>query len=170
MTNFSHVVKLDKAHKRGRPDAFNASDNERAVIMEVFDLLDLKSFSVQYQVELLINGAYELLGSINAVVVQPSVVSFEPVTTRISEPFSVMLLPSQKRLEDYEEHHEHDDCDVFVDGEYDIGNLSLEYLSLSLPINPRLPGESGDYIEFDPDEKEVKISPLAGLMDRLKDE
>lgn len=138
--------------------------------MEVYDLLDLKALKVQYQVELLINGAYEVLGSLNAVVVQPSSVSFEPVTTKISEPFSIILQPSEKRLQEYDESHPHNDSDIFVDGEYDIGNLALEYLSLSLPTNPRLPGETGDYIEFDETEKKSKLSPLAELADRLKDE
>lgn len=137
--------------------------------MEVFDLLDLKSFTIQFQVEQLINGAYDVCGSLNAVVVQPSSMSCEPVTTSISEPFSIMLVPTQNRLQDYEESHPDEDCDVFVDGEYDLGNLALEYLSLSLPTHPRLPGESGDYIEFDENEKEEKPSPFASLVDKLKD-
>ncbi len=169
MTHFSHVINLEKAHNRGRPESFSASKEQCSSIIEVFDLSDLKSFTVQFQVELLINGAYELRGSLNAVVVQPSAVSCEPVTTSISEPFSIMLVPSQKRLQDYEESHPDDDCDVFVDGEYDLGNLALEYLSLSLPVHPRLPGESGDYIEFDENEKEVVPSPFATLIDKLKD-
>ena len=54
-------------------------------------------------------------------------------------------------------------------GEYDIGNLALEYLSLSLPTNPKLAGESADHIEFDENEKEIVASPFATLMDKLKD-
>ena len=60
-------------------------------------------------------------------------------------------------------------CDVFVDGEYDIGNLALEYLSLTLPENPKLAGETGDHIEFDENEKEAKVSPFSVLSDKLKD-
>jgi uncharacterized metal-binding protein YceD (DUF177 family) len=80
-----------------------------------------------------------------------------------------MLMPSQKRLDEYEESHPDDDCDVFVDGEYDIGNLALEYLSLTLPENPKLAGETGDHIEFDENEKEAKVSPFSVLSDKLKD-
>ncbi len=169
MTYFSHTINLEKAHNRGRPESFTASKEQCVSIMEVFDLLDLKSFTIQFQVELLINGAYDVRGSLNAVVVQPSSMSCEPVITSISEPFSIMLVPTQNRLHDYEESHPDDDCDVFIDGEYDLGNLALEYLSLSLPTNPRLPGESGDYIEFDENEKEVVPSPFANLVDKLKD-
>ena len=82
--------------------------------MEVFDLLGLKSFTVQTQVKQLINGTYEVHGSLNAVVVQSSVVSCEPVTTSISEQFTVMLVPSKKRMQDYEESHPDDDCDVLL--------------------------------------------------------
>jgi uncharacterized metal-binding protein YceD (DUF177 family) len=169
VTYFSHIINLEKAHNRGRPESFTASKEQCSLIMEVFDLLDLKSFTIQFQVELLINGAYNLRGSLNAVVVQPSAVSCEPVTTSISEPFSIMLVPSQKRLHDYEESHPDDDCDIFAEGEYDVGNLSLEYLSLSLPTYPRLPGESGDYVEFDDSKKEEAPSPFATLADKLKD-
>lgn len=169
MTYFSYIINLEKAHNRGRPESFTASKEECGLIMEVFDLLDLKSFTIQFQVELLMNGAYDVRGSLNAVVVQPSSISYEPVTTSISEPFSLMLVPSQNRLRDYEESHPDEDCDIFVDGEYDLGNLALEYLSLSLPTNPRLPGELGDYIEFDENEKEAVPSPFASLVDKLKD-
>ncbi len=149
--------------------SFSASNEQCEQIMEVFDLLGLKSFTVQTQVKQLINGTYEVHGSLNAVVVQSSVVSCEPVTTSISEQFTVMLVPSKKRMQDYEESHPDDDCDVFVDGEYDIGNLALEYLSLSLPETPKLAGETGDHIEFDENEKEATVSPFSALSDKLKD-
>jgi uncharacterized metal-binding protein YceD (DUF177 family) len=169
VTYFSHIIDLEQAHLRGRPMSFSASKDQCEHIMEVFDLLDLKSFTVQTHINQLINKTYEVNGSLNAVVVQSSVVSCEPVTTSISEQFTVMLMPSQKRLDEYEESHPDDDCDVFVAGEYDIGNLALEYLSLSLPTNPKLAGESADHIEFDENEKEIVASPFATLMDKLKD-
>ncbi len=168
MDFFSHIIDLEDAANRGRPASFNASPEQWAQIIEIFDLLALKSFTVQSQVTKLINGSYEVHGSLNAVVVQPSVVSYEPVTTTISEPFLVMLVPSQKRLDDYEAAHPDIDCDVFKDGEYDIGNLALEYLSLSLPTQPKLVGESGDHREFDETEKQSKPSPFAVLSDKLK--
>jgi len=166
---FSHVIDLEQAHLRGRAMSFSASKEQCEQIMEVFDLLDLKSFSVQTQVKQLINKTYEVHGSLNAIIVQSSVVSCEPVTTSISEQFTVMLMPSQKRMDEYEESHPDDDCDVFVDGEYDIGNLALEYLSLSLPENPKLDGETGDHIEFDENETEPKVSPFSVIIDKLKD-
>jgi uncharacterized metal-binding protein YceD (DUF177 family) len=169
VTDFSHIVDLENAYNRGRPESFQATEVHRQTIVEMFDLLELKSFSVQFQVEKQINNTYNLQGSINAVVVQPSVVSFEPVTTAVSEQFTVVLVPSQKRLEDYEESHPDDDSDVFKDGEYDIGTLALEYLSLSLPDQPKLPGENANYQEFDPTENTPKPSPFASLVDKLKD-
>lgn len=166
MNYFSHVIDLENASERGRPDSFMATKEQCEQIMEVFDLLDLKSFTVQSQVHLLGDGIYELLGSLNAVVVQPSIVSCEPVTTSISEPFTVRLVPSQKRMVDYESSHPDDDCDVYENQKYDLGNLALEYLSLSLPTHPKLVGESGDHIEFD---EEEKPSPFAVLNDLKKE-
>ncbi len=168
MTEFSYIVDLENAYNRGRPESFQATDEHNRTIVEMFDLLELRSFSVQFHVEKQINKTYILQGSINAVVVQPSVVSFERVTTKISEQFTIVLLPTQKRLADYEESHPDDDSDVFVDGEYDVGGVALEYLSLCLPDNPKLPGENADYIEFDETETVAKVSPFASLVDKLK--
>ncbi len=169
MTDFIYIVDLESASNRGRPESFHANDAHRQNIIEMFNLLDLKSFSVQFHVTKEINNTYLLQGSINASVVQLSVISFEPVRTKISEQFSVVLVPSQKRLAEYEESHPDDDSDVFVEGEYDIGNVALEYLSLCLPDNPKLPGESNDYKEFDASKNISKLSPFAGLIDKLKD-
>ncbi len=169
MNYFSHIIDLDEADKRGRPTSFSASKGQCEQIMEVFDLLELKSFTVQTQVKALINGAYEVHGSLNAVVVQPSIVSYEPVTTSISEQFTIMLVPTQNRLVDYESSHPDDDCDVYTDDEYDLGNLALEYLSLSLPTHPKLAGESGDHIEFDETEQKAS-SPFSVLSDKLKED
>ena len=167
MNYFSHIIDLEEADERGRPTSFSASKEQCEQIMEVFDLLDLKSFTVQSQVQLLGDGIYELNGSLNAVVVQPSIVSYEPVTTSISEPFTVKLMPSEKRMVDYETTHPDDDCDVYHDQEYDLGNLALEYLSLSLPTHPKLAGESGDHIEFEENEKAP--SPFTVLSDLKKE-
>ena len=169
VTEFSHIFDLENACLRGRPESLHATEEQRKTIVETFNLLALKSFSVQFHVEKQINSTYILQGSINALVTQPSVISFEPVTTTISQQFTVILLPSQKRLAEYEEFHPDDDSDVFIDGKYDVGNVALEYLSLCLPENPKLPGESADYIEFD-ESKKGKISPFASLVDKLKDE
>lgn len=166
VTDFSHIFDLETACLRGRPESLQATAEQRMVIAETFNLLDLKSFSVQFHVEKQINSTYILQGSINACVVQASVVSFEPVTTTISQQFTVILLPSQKRLEEYEESHPDDDSDVFANGEYDAGQVALEYLSLFLPENPKLPGENADYIEFDANQDD-KVSPFASLVDKL---
>ncbi len=168
MTNFSHIVDLEKAYNRGRVESFQATDQHRQTIVEMFDLMELKLLTVQFQVEQQINGTYNVRGSINAVVVQPSVVSFEPVTTSVSEQFMLVLVPSQKRLKEYEASHPDDDSDVFIDGEYDIGALALEYLSLNLPDRPKLAGENGDSLEFDVAETSAEPSPFATLSDKLK--
>lgn len=168
MTEFSHIIDLENACLRGRPESLHATDEQRKTIIEAFNLLDLKSFSVQFHVEKQVNATYLLQGSINALVVQSSVISFEPVVTTISEQFIIVLLPSQKRLDEYEVSHPDDDSDIFINGEYDVGNVALEYLSLCLPEHPKLPGENADYIEFDETECS-KISPFSGLVDKLKD-
>ena len=166
MASFSHIIDLEKACNLGRSESFQANDQHRKTIVEIFDLIDLKLFSVQFQLQQQINSTYNLLGSINAIVVQPSVISFEPVTTSVSEQFSLVLLPSQKRLQEYEESHPDDDSDVFIDGKYDVGNLALEYFSLSLPEQPKLPGENGDFIEFKIQSE--KQSPFLNLANKLK--
>jgi hypothetical protein len=163
----SYIIDLEKASNSDRADSFKASLEQCTNIAKEFDLIAVKTFNVQYQVEQLINKTYRIFGSINAIVVQESSVSSELVTTSISEAFSVALFFSEKRLEEYEISHPDEDSDVITDGEYDLGNLALEYLSLNIPTYPKLPGESGDYKEFTNSENEDNVHPFASLEDHL---
>ncbi len=169
MTLFSRIIDIEKSFNNGKPDSFRASETQCANIAKDFGIHALKSLVVQFQVEQLINKVYKIVGSINAVVVQESCYSTAHVTTSISEPFSVLLFNSEKRLEEYEISHPDDDSDVMVEGEYDLGQLALEYVSLNIPTYPKLPNEERlVYQEFEVTDSQEKILPFANLDEKLK--
>ena len=167
MSLFTYIVDLEKAVKKASPDSFKASVEQCKTIASEFGLVELKTFNVQFQAEQLINKTFRISGSINAIVVQESAISTKLVTTSISEPFAVSLFFSEKRLEEYEISHPDEDSDVITDGEYDLGNLALEYLSLSIPTYPKLPGETCSYQEFTPSENTDNVHPFANLEEQL---
>lgn len=149
----------------------NVPESHQLTIQEYFGLISLKSFSIQYKVIAYLTKFYQIAGSINAMVVQESVISSKLVTTSISEQFDLILLPSDKLLDEYLNNNPENDADKFSDDSYDIAKIALEYLSLSLPSYPKLPGEhsrSGDNYNKSTDETEIiRISPFAKLKNHL---
>lgn len=169
VTLFSQIIDIEKSFNSGKPGSFRASDIQCANIAKDFGIHSVKYLVVQFQVEQLINKVYKIVGSINAIVVQESCYSTAHVTTSISEPFSVLLFYSEKRLEEYEISHPDDDSDTMVDGEYDLGQLALEYVSLNIPTYPKLPHEERlVYKEFEVTNAQEKILPFANLEEKLK--
>lgn len=113
-------------------------------------------------------GGIRVLGRLTARIVQPSIVTFEPVTQDIDEPIDRVFLPEPDKghktapgaevfvdLED-------DDFPDYIDGpEVDLSTLLIETLALAIEPYPRLPGESLDALGIDPGDKEE--GPFASL-------
>ena len=113
-------------------------------------------------------GGIRVQGRLEATVIQPSVVSLEPVTQEIDEPIDRIFLPEPDKAQkpspsaevfvDLEE----DDLPDFVSGhEVDLGPLLLETLSLALDPYPRLPGETLDSLGLKNDDEDE--GPFARL-------
>ncbi len=106
-------------------------------------------------------------GNLRALVVQPSVVSLEPVTQEIEEPIDRVFLPGGEK-----EYAGKADAEVFIDlegddvpdhfegNEADLSDLIIETLALGIDPYPRLEGES---IGIAGDEDDEDDSPFAGL-------
>ncbi|MGV3490917.1 MAG: YceD family protein [Devosia sp.] len=111
--------------------------------------LEVKLHAVRFK------GGIRVTGQLWATIVQPSVVSLEPVTQEIVEPIDRIFLPGGEKAyagpadaEIFVDLEGDDMPDHFEGNEADLTELILETLSLALDPYPRLPdetlGEVGD--------------------------
>ena len=120
-----------------------------------------------------------LEGELGATVVQPCVVTLEPVTTRIDTPVRRLFLaelPEDAAPEDAAEVELPEDENIEALGSWiDPGAVMAEALALALPLYPRAEGaDLGEAVFTEPgkapmrDEDTRPFAGLAGLRDALK--
>jgi len=112
-------------------------------------------------------GGIRVTGDLKALVVQPSVVSFEPVVEEIEEPIDRVFLPGGEKpyagkadAEVFVDLEGDDVPDHFEGNEADLSDLIVETLALGIDPYPRLEGET---VEAFGDEDDADDSPFAGL-------
>ncbi|MEP3297473.1 MAG: DUF177 domain-containing protein [Pseudoruegeria sp.] len=118
---------------------------------------------------------WQLSAKLGATVVQPCIVSLEPVTTRIDEP--VERYYSKDLADEFPEEMEMPDGDniELLGTTFDIGAILTEALSLSLPLYPRAKeSDTISHVFTEPgktpmtDEDTRPFAGLASLRDSLK--
>ncbi|RKF17074.1 DUF177 domain-containing protein [Roseovarius spongiae] len=112
---------------------------------------------------------WRLDGTLGATVVQPCVVTLEPVTTRIEVPVTRRFLadmPDAPQGEDEVEMPEDDTIEP-LGATVDLGQIMAEALALALPDYPRAPGvELGETVVAPPGAEPLRdadLKPFAGL-------
>lgn len=111
---------------------------------------------------------WALSGQLHARVVQPCVITLEPVETELSETVSLVFSPNIAEPEG-EEVEMGDDSIEPLGQSIDIGALAFEALSLALPTNPRAPGaDLPESLTPEAEGSEDTRKPFAGLGDLLK--
>uniref|UniRef100_A0A2A3JZ44 DUF177 domain-containing protein n=1 Tax=Alloyangia mangrovi TaxID=1779329 RepID=A0A2A3JZ44_9RHOB len=159
---------------------FRPEAEERAALAEELGLLGLRKARLAGRLTPEAGGAYRLTADLGATVVQPCVVTLDPVTTRIDEDISLLFRPAQQIADpdpgsevEVPEDEEEPLPDVI-----DLRRVLSEALSLALPPYPRSEAAL-EMAETAPEEPEEELSesrpnPFAGLAelrDRLsKDE
>jgi uncharacterized metal-binding protein YceD (DUF177 family) len=118
---------------------------------------------------------WRLVADLGATVVQPCVVTAEPVTTRIDEPVVRRYLAEMPEPEGDEVEIPEDDSAEPLPGTLDLAEVMAEALALTLPIYPRAPGaELGEARFAAPgtapltDDDARPLAGLAALRDKLK--
>ncbi|WP_170752703.1 YceD family protein [Ruegeria lacuscaerulensis] len=153
-----------------RPDA-----KELAVIREDLGLLGLRKLSFVGDVRAQGKRDWVLAGKLGATVIQPCVVTLEPVTTRIDIPVTRVYLTDWTDPDEEEFEIPQGDESEPLGHEIDPGLVMTEALSLALPQYPRKDGaelEQADYTEPGKqamtDEDAKPFAGLASLRDALK--
>ena len=151
---FDAVVRIDRLPATGREVKVSLDEPTRAALAEVLKVSAVDSFTAMLTVAPL-RGGIRAQGPLVADIVQPSVVTFEPVGQHIEEFVDRVFLPepqAHKPTPGSEVFVDLDDEDFpdHIDGpEVDLSALLIETLALAIDPYPRLPGESLDSLGID---------------------
>lgn len=147
---FDAIVRIDRLPATGRELRVSLDEDTRRSLAEELRLTAIDRFEAELVVVPL-RGGIRAQGRLVAQIVQPSVISFEPVTQQLDEPVDRVFLPEphghQKPTPGSEVFIdlEDDDFPDHIDGpEVDLSALLIETLALAIDPYPRLPGESLD--------------------------
>ena len=170
---YSHVVNVRTLPRKGRHEKARPTPEQMQAIADQFDLLEAPDLAFEADIAPWRGGGAIMRGTIKGAVVQPCVVTLEPVSDTLDEVFEARFVPegsplSKPRLTSDAEmvvDPEGDDTpETFSGDTLDLGAIWLEFLALSLDPYPRVEGAS-----LDEPEVEARPSPFAALA-ALKDD
>jgi hypothetical protein len=172
---FDATVRIDRLPASGREIKVSLDEEQRAALAEALKISAVERFEAVVSVAPF-RGGIRALGNLEARIVQPSVVTFEPVTQDISEPIDRIFLPdapSSKPAPGSEVFVdlEDDDFPDQLDGpEVDLSVLMTEVLALAIDPYPRLPDEHLEQQVGDAEpERANPFAALAKLRDPPKE-
>jgi uncharacterized metal-binding protein YceD (DUF177 family) len=168
---FDATVRIDRLPAGGRDLQVNLDAETREKLAEALKLTSVERFEASMSI-VPFRGGLRAQGHLAATIVQPSVVSFEPVTQDIEEAIDRIFLPREEGTQPTPGSEvfidlEDDDFPDHIDGaEVDLSALLVETLALAIDPYPRLPGESAEASKLGDDPAES--GPFAALA-RLRD-
>ncbi len=160
-------IRLDSMPTAGRDVHLEPSEGERAAIavrlgVTSVDSLDVRLHAVRFR------GGIRVTGRLVARVMQPSVVTLEPVLQEVSEPIDRIFLPGGEKpyagpadAEIFVDLEGEDMPDHFEGNEADLTGLVIETMVLAVDLYPREPGVSLEDTGYAPDLDEA--GPFAAL-------
>lgn len=166
------LARLNRATEHG----FDLSPDTttRAALATEFGLAALRK--LRFSGRLVAEGKrdWALHAMLGATVVQPCVVSAEPVTTRIDEPVTRRFMADMPEPAAEEAEIPDDDTLEPLPETLDLAAIMAEALALALPLYPRAPGAALAHARFAPpgvapldDEAAKPLAGLAALRDKL---
>lgn len=169
-----HLIRFAALREaRALPFSLTPDAEARAALAERLGLIALRK--LRFEGELVPEGKrdWRLEARLGATVVQPCVVTLEPVTTRIDEDITrryLADLPAQPEGEEVE--MPEDETVEPLPQTLDLEEVMAEALALALPLYPRVEGaELGEAGFTEPGKRPMRdeeAKPLAGLAELLK--
>ena len=170
---FSHPFRRATLAQR-KPTRFDLAPDAdaRAAIAADLGLIALPHVRLKGELRPVGRHDFALEAELEADVVQPCVITLQPVATRLSEKVARRYLADWQPPEAEESEVPEDDTTEPLGDEIDAGAVLVEALSLALPLYPRAEG-----VEFDgalaaeagaEPLTDEKMKPFAGLADLLK--
>lgn len=170
-----HVIRLAEARQRGAVP-FELAPEAPARDGVAAELGVIAVRKLRFAGRLVPEGRtdWRLDATLGATVVQESVVSLDPVTTRIDEPVARRYLAGFEEPEAGEHEMPDDDSAEALPEAIDLWEVMVEALALALPPYPRADGEAlGEVVVTAPGAEpltEEAARPFAALRDALKTE
>ena len=167
----------DLARKKDTSFDLQPDANLRALIAAELDLSGIKKLRLTGKLIPFGNKDWRLVAEIGATIVQPCVVSLEPVTTRIDETVERNFLTEVPEFDAGSEvEMPEDDSSELLTTEIDLGAIMVEALALAIPPYPRAEGAEIAESRFaEPgktpltDEETKPFAALGSLRDKLAD-
>lgn len=163
-----HVLRLaDLPSRKATNISYVPNVAALAVLAEQMGLSALRKMRLEGRLQPLGKTDWTLEARLGATVVQPCVVTLEPVTTRIEESFARQYLAGWQPPTDAEaELHEEDTIEALPES-LDLAVIAAEVLVLALPAYPRAEGAALEQTDFTkPGETPLTdedVKPFAGL-------
>lgn len=170
---YTHPLRRAALPQR-KPTRFDLQPDaaERAALAQALGLLDLPEVRLKGELTPSGRADYALTAQLEAQVVQPCIITAEPVATRLSEAVTRRYVSDWQAPEAEEIEMPEDDSVEPLGEVIDLGHVLTEALSLALPLYPRAEGaEFGSQQVAEPGAEpltEEKMRPFAGLADLLK--
>lgn len=169
------AIRIDSMPTEGRELAVNASEDERGAVAAQLAVSAVEKLAVRLHADRF-RGGFRVKGRLEAVVVQPSVISLEPVTQEIAEEIDRVFLPGGEKdyagpagAEIFVDLEGEEVPDHFEGQEADLSDLIVETLALAVDPYPRLAGETIEDLGIEDGERD-EASPFAGLRSLAKDQ
>lgn len=169
LPEFSRIVSISRVPPKGLDESLEAKPVERKALSDRFSLVELSLLKAQLTLQPASNKTFVLTGFIEADVVQPCVVTLDPLTSHLKIPMNMILLPAESQDEE-EGLKDLDDIqtetDVFVEGKIDLGEIVAQQLGIHIDPYPRRKDAALTKTKAG---REIQIEhPFASLADALK--
>ena len=164
----SRPLLVDKIPAGGIEEHVVASPAERKALVARFGLLDLGKLEADLNVDREKGHMIAVTGTLTADVVQPCVVTLEPVPAHITDSIDILFAP--RAILDVGANPPHSDAiedeapEPIVNGLIDLGELVAQHLAVALDPYPRKPGVSLDAVKSEPP-GENTYKPFAKLVE-----
>lgn len=172
MSQFPAFRVADLPQNSPTPFTLTPDAGEMKQLAAELDLTDLRKLRFAGEIRARGKRDWVLTATLGATVVQPCVVTLEPVTTRIDVPVKRLFLARFEEPEETESEMPEDDSAEQLGPEIDVATVMAESLALHLPQYPRKDGaELGEAVFAEPGltpMKDEDARPFAGLA-ALKD-
>ena len=173
--DFRRMIEVATLGEREERVVLTATPEERAALAKRTGVQSVEALEAEAFVRAANGGGARARVTFHADVIQSSVVTLEPVQSRIDEAFEVEFQPrgdadEAKESEDDFSLEAFGDIEAseppgeVVDGWFDLGDMIAQYLSLAIDPYPRHPGEEFGEWDDTPDKGEgKKAGPFAAL-------
>lgn len=175
---FSYPVKVGSISANPLTVRVEADEREREGLAKLWQVLSVEQLKAELVVNRWKKDGIRLKGRVQAQVTQACVLTLEPVSARIDEPFEQIFVPEGSKLarivttEAAEMVLDPDGPDLpeeFSGDTIDAGEVVAEFAALGIDPYPRKKGvDFQDHIESDPAKSEGRPSPFAALKDWKK--